>query len=82
MEPEGKATHGADSIIDANSKGCSSGVWKKKLSIPQAVLSPTSWLHDSDLGILDVKVCQMHIPGNTSSPSLNHTGCVLIKLYF
>lgn len=57
-------------------------VKKKKLSIPQAVLAPTSWLHDSNLVILDVKVCQMHIPGNTSSPSLNHTGCVLIKLYF
>jgi len=55
---------------------------KKKLPIPQAVLAPTSWLHDSNLVILDVKVCQMHIPGNTSSPSLNHTGCVLIKLYF
>lgn len=45
-------------------------------------MARTSWLHDSNLVILDVKVCQMNIPGNTSSPSLNHTGCVLIKLYF
>lgn len=68
-------------VIDANnSKSCSS--WVRKIKKKERVLASTSWLHDSNLVILDVKVCQMHIPGNTSSPSLNHTGCVLIKLYF
>lgn len=79
MEPEAKVTSWCwfTSSMPITQKVAVHEFVKKK-----RVLAPTSWLHDSNLVILDVKVCQMHIPGNTSSPSLNHTGCVLIKLYF